>query len=92
MKVQQFTTISGSVYQFDGDNRQVRRVRGFHPVTGRQSPEGYWQFFHWCTPDTPERGELMFFDWDGEGHGTNTSIVTKVEDIELPDDYAWGEN
>ncbi len=27
----------------------------------------------------------MFFDWDGEGHGTVTNIITKVEEVTVPD-------
>ncbi len=83
--VVQFTTLSGSVYQLDAANKQIRRIFGFHPVTGRQNEDGIWQFYQDCTPDAPERGEHMFFDWDGEGHGTVTNIITKVEEVTVPD-------
>lgn len=92
MKVWQFTTLSGSVYQVDVANRQARRISGFHAVTGRQNEDNVWQFFHWITPQVPERGEHVFFDWDGEGHGTVTNIVTKVEEVEIEADYVSGED
>jgi hypothetical protein len=83
--VVQFTTLSGSVYQVDAANKQARRIFGFHPVTGRQSEDGVWQFFHSFEPDPLERGRYVLFVWDDEGHGTATSIVTKVEEVEVPD-------
>ena len=89
--IKQFRTLTGSVYQVDTRNRQVRRVSAFHSPGKRMNNDGSWQFYHWCTPDEPERGEHMFFDWDGEGHGTVTSIIVTVEDIEMPDDFVVGE-
>lgn len=73
-----YKTRSGSVYQVDHEGKRVRRMSGENDPTPRQGVDGEWKSFHHINEEIAP-GHL-FFDWDGEGHGTITSKV--VETIE----------
>jgi hypothetical protein len=72
-----FTT-ENSEYEIDLDRRRCRRTRGEYHPTSRQGADGKWKDYHHITPSVPQVGSAIFIDWDGEGRGTMTSMVTRV--------------
>lgn len=81
------TTLTGSIYEIDLDNKKVRRIFGNHPPSMRQAKDGMWQTYHGIS--TPTIGLSLLILWDNGGKCTQTS---NVKEIEYDDnDIGWGD-
>lgn len=83
-----FTTASGSTYEVDKDNKQVRRLNGKNDPTPRQGQDGQWRKYadisvvvgdsamiFWNRSDTP----LLEGSPEVAIPGTITSTVISIE-------------
>lgn len=70
-----FYTISGSVYELDSENKQIRRMVGKENPTPRQGTDGEWKKFSNCTE--VRVGESCLIQWENE-KATVTSVVATI--------------
>jgi hypothetical protein len=61
-----FNTRSGSVYQVDTKNKQVRRLVGVFDPTPRQGADGQFRKFVDIVPNPIEVGKSVVFVWELE--------------------------
>jgi hypothetical protein len=73
-----------STYEVDWTNKLIRRLQGVRAPTPRQGEDGQWKAFASITPvlDGTDDGFFFFIDWDGEGHGTCTTVVQEITEDE----------
>lgn len=75
-----------SVYEFNLEDSQVRRISGYRPPTDCFRPDGEWKHFHaligaWPT-EFPALGPVIAWP-DGAAHDmTVMSEITHIEDFE----------
>lgn len=79
-----FTTETGSVYEFDLENKRVRRLVGIKDPTPRQGTDGEWKEFEWATD--PRVGQQVLICWKiveqmerKINQSTQTSRVTQID-------------
>ena len=73
-----FETETGSVYEIDPDGNRVRRLYGRKGPTTRQGHDESWKEFKFFAVTLDGN---LWFDWDGEGHGTMSSrVVRQIEE------------
>lgn len=69
-------TTENSVYEIDVENLRTRRIKGIEDPTPRQGPDSEWKSY--ANLQFVDGG--VFFDWDGEGHGTLTSPIVATDE------------
>lgn len=82
-----FKTTSGSVYELDSKNNQIRRIQGLLDPTPRQGPDGQWKKYKGITP--VEKGKNLIITWNidhdcPEYSGLSalrTTMTSPIEDI-----------
>lgn len=74
-----FETISGSLYEVDNENNQVRRLIGIKDPTPRQGEDGEWRGFKSCTPI--KVGSGVVFVWEFVGVMAKTTLTSIVKNI-----------
>lgn len=78
------TTQTGSIYELDKDNKQVRRLAGKSKPTMRQAKDGEWQTYHDIL--MPAIGMSLFIMWDKHDKCTITSPIRTVSNDEVDND------
>lgn len=81
-----FLTETGSIYEIDEANKQVRRISGQHAPTHRQGEDGCWRTYYSITNLLAWVGGRVLIVWDQveEEDGqtilqsTLTSVVVRV--------------
>lgn len=73
-----FYTESGSVYELDKVNNQIRRLEGVESPTPRQGLDGEWKTFEYCT-DVRE-GRPVLIQWESS-RSTLTSPVKTIASL-----------
>ena len=63
MKTTRFTTETGSRYEVDAENKQIRRLSGANAATKRQGKDGDWKKYE--NISSIEIGKSVIIDWGG---------------------------
>lgn len=72
-----FSTISGSIYQVDEENKRIRRITGKTPPHRTFAPDGKWKPFEEIT--FIEVGLSACIKWpEAVGGSTITSVVREI--------------
>lgn len=75
MKTLKVRTLN-STYEIDFARSRVRRLEAVSEPTRRQGADGEWKTFaDLYAVDLAPDDTALFFDWDGQGHGTMTSAI-----------------
>ena len=77
-----FTTLSGSVYELDRENKCIRRLTGIANPTPRQGKNGEYRTYLYIHPELPELNESLLITWyieDGIHKCTETSPIISME-------------
>lgn len=79
-------TISGSFYEIDEQNKQLRRLHGKTLPTLRVGEDGEWKKYSTISP--PEKGKSVIISWDIKEHphlkelgGVPLTITSAVKEI-----------
>lgn len=70
-----FTTESGSLYELDLENKQIRRLNGPGNPTRRLGEDGVWKSYTFADVMMVKTTHILVIDWDGLGHCTLTSPI-----------------
>lgn len=71
-------TESGSIYEFDHQNKRVRRLHGERPATSYQGDDGEWKNYINSTV-LDDNTILIIWNYEnGVAKTTKTSLVTKT--------------
>lgn len=70
-----FYTISGSIYELDINNKQIRRMEGKEDPTPRQGTGGEWKKFTTCSEVLV--GQSLLIHWENE-KATVTSVIATI--------------
>lgn len=82
-----FETISGSLYEVDDENCNVRRLIGIEDPTPRQGEDGEWKEFKNRTPILVNHSVAFIWAWENENFElvarvTQTSPIKRILDDE----------
>lgn len=74
-------TISGSVYEFDYENKQVRRLTGTNQPTLRQGKDGCWRSYSYVAlAGTPKPFLVIVWSTENDLHkATHTSVLKLIQ-------------
>ena len=70
-----FYTESGSIYELDRTQNQIRRLEGAQDPTPRQGSDGEWKTFEYCSE--VREGHPTLIQWEGI-RSTLTSTVKTI--------------
>lgn len=74
-----FYTESGSTYELDRSNNQIRRLNGTEDPTPRQGKDGEWKKFSACTE--VQKGYSVIIEWDNVQNPGKCTVTSPVKDI-----------
>lgn len=79
-------TISGSYYEIDEANNQIRRLKGNGDITPRFGEDGKWKKYRMILPETIQVGKGMIIAWEQD---TPLLPETRVDgdEIAIPATY-----
>jgi hypothetical protein len=77
-----FTTETGSIYEVNITNKQIRRLSGTRNATTRQGQDGEWKDYAYIFPDPIDVGKIVLIVW-----AHDTSILDETEDLDADPDY-----
>jgi len=67
---------ANSTYELDQNNNRIRRLTGKRDPSPRQSKDGEWRQFEFCSEVVKDRGVLIHW---GDEKCTMTSVVVSVD-------------
>jgi hypothetical protein len=76
-------TVTGSLYELDGENHRIRRVSGERAPTIRQGTDGTWRSYVLIAPEQPTVGSRLVVVWeiDVDGHRAESTILSEVRSV-----------
>lgn len=73
-----FYTESGSIYELDRTNNQIRRLNGAEDPTPRQGKDGEWKKFTYCTEVIEKQSVII--NWENEKCTITSPVKTIITD------------
>lgn len=74
--IERFRTHSGSTYEVDHDNHQIRRLSGNHPPTARQGSDERWKPYQGISEILT--GQCVLVSWEVVGNVARCTLTSEV--------------